>query len=147
MEEMLGARYREGVQRAGGPLFPNLHHPLAWELLLNCFKMLTPMQSQPGSLEFPTTFLTRLPPPPAPPLSGTLNSWEPSTQGYMYGRYPSKAARAGALLRLHICTHRFLRKHKCKAKGSRGLFTGPQIQYLLLEKAFGTMSRMMSHRQ
>lgn len=58
---------------------------------------------------------------------------------------PYKAARVGALFRLHICTHRFLRKHKCKAKGSRGLFIGPQIQDLLLEKAFRT-SRMTSHR-
>lgn len=38
----------------------------------------------------------------------------------------------------YLHTHRFLRKHKCKAEGNRCFFTEPQTQDLLLEKIFRT---------
>lgn len=113
-------------------------HPSSSRSIILC-KMLTPRHRQLGPLEFPTTVLLSQPPSPAPPSAGAL--WTSGNQ--VYGLHGQKALQygcqgKGATQFTYLHTHRFLRKHKCKAEGNGCLLTDPQTQDLLLEKTYRT---------
>lgn len=112
------------------------------------YKMLTPMHRQLGRLEFPPTVLVSQPPSPAPPSAGAL--WTSGNQ--VSGLHGQKALQygcqgKGATQFTYLHTHRFLRKHKCKAEGTDAYLQIPKHRICYLRKPSGPMSRMMSHRQ
>lgn len=129
----------EGVQSSvlSERAVPGVHNPAAPAPLfytrcsLPCTGNLVPWSFQPQFCE-PTTIT-------APPSAGAL--WTSGNQ--VSGLHGQKALQygcqgKGATQFTYLHTHRFLRKHKCKAEGNGCLLTDPQTQDLLLEKTFRT---------